>query len=136
MQGSLQAVPPDQPVWVLSELAGASGLPLVVFPAWLPETGPLLGVPGSHWLLQSWAGLEGGASVPGAPVRVVVRAVPGPPPCLLLAKLRCSSYCVFSTFTQRLGCSRNASPRVTLLPGPVTMGGENCTGKKPHAWSN
>lgn len=120
-----------QPVWVLGKLSGASHFPLVVFPAWFP----VRCVCGSHWLLQSWAGLEGGTSEPGTPVRVV-RLVPGPPPCSLLTKLRCSSCLCFPPAPTASGCSSNASPWLTLLPAPVTVGGGSPTGKQQRAWSN
>lgn len=75
--------------------------PLVVFPAWFSETRPLLGVPGSHWLLGrgGWAGGRG--PLPGIPAPMP--ELPGLPLSLLLAKLKFSNYRSFSIFTQSLG---------------------------------
>lgn len=75
--------------------------PLVVFPAWFFETGPLLGVPGSHWLLHrgGWAGGWG----PVLSIPVPMPVLPRPPLSLLLARLKCSNCCSFSIFTQSLG---------------------------------
>lgn len=109
---------------------------LLTRPAWVLgklffQPGFLIGVPGSHWLLQGWAGLEGRTSEPGTPVRVVC-VVPGPPPCSLLTKLRCNSCLYFPPAPTASGCSRNASPWLTLLPAPVTVGGAAPLGKKQH----
>lgn len=89
---SQEALQPAQPVWVLSKLTGASHFPRVVFPAGFSETGPLLGVPGSHWLLQrgGWAGGWGFCARYTCSDDVCCQ---GPPPSLLLAKLKFSNCC-------------------------------------------
>lgn len=66
--------------------------PRVVFPARFSETGPLLGVPGSHWLLQR-GGWAGGWGFCGRYTCSDDVCCQGPPPSLLLAKLKFSNCC-------------------------------------------
>lgn len=117
-----------QPVWVLGKLAGASHFPLVVFPAWFPVRCVCVVPIGYFRAGLDWrAGPQSQAHLFRWVVRVVARATP---------MLRCSSCLCFPPAPTASGCSSSASPWLTLLPAPVTVGGGSPTGKKQRAWSN
>lgn len=91
---------------------------------WFPLATSELGWAGGRDLSQ--------AHLFGWVMRVVARATP----MFALSKLRCSSCLCFPPAPTASGCSSNASPWLTLLPAPVTVGGGSPTGKKQRAWSN